>query len=220
MEWDPRRNPERANPAILDKAPVLQDRRAGQDDITRAVVVRERHVEGDGLVRLVLADPAGGRCQRGRPVPTWTWWRWFPPQVFALRHARRPCGAQVVILREAAGRGGSRHFCDAVAAGDTIHLAGPKNLFRLDESAQHHILIAGGIGITPILAMADRLKALGKALCAALRGPFARAHGAAGACSATMATTCRCVGEARACAGCAAGRRGRRHRRSMRAAGG
>jgi ferredoxin len=46
--------------------------------------------------------------------------------------------------------------------GDTIHLAGPKNLFRLDESAPNHVLIAGGIGITPILAMADRLKALGK----------------------------------------------------------
>jgi len=42
-----------------------------------------------------------------------------------------------------------------------LQLAGPKNLFRVDEAGSHHILLAAGIGITPILAMADRLKALG-----------------------------------------------------------
>jgi ferredoxin-NADP reductase len=49
-----------------------------------------------------------------------------------------------------------------VNTGDTLQLAGPKNLFRLDESAERYVLLAGGIGITPMLAMADRLKALGK----------------------------------------------------------
>jgi ferredoxin-NADP reductase len=134
-----------------------------KDDITRAVVVRERHEEGEGLVRLVLADP------RGRPLPAWSAGSHVDLVAGGFRRKYSLCGTrddrsvlEVVILREAEGRGGSRHFCDAVAAGDTIHLAGPKNLFRLDESAQHHVLIAGGIGITPILAMADRLKALGK----------------------------------------------------------
>jgi ferredoxin-NADP reductase len=46
--------------------------------------------------------------------------------------------------------------------GDTVQLAGPKNLFRLDETADHYVLIAAGIGITPMLAMADRLQRLGK----------------------------------------------------------
>jgi len=69
---------------------------------------------------------------------------------------------QVVVLREANGRGGSRHFCDELKVGDALQLAGPKNLFRLDEAAPHSVLIAGGIGITPLLAMADRLKALGR----------------------------------------------------------
>jgi hypothetical protein len=106
---------------------------------------------------------------RGRPLPAWSAGSHVDLVAGGYRRKYSLCGTrddravlEVVILREAAGRGGSRHFCDAVAAGDTIHLAGPKNLFRLDESAQHHILIAGGIGITPILAMADRLKALGK----------------------------------------------------------
>jgi len=43
-----------------------------------------------------------------------------------------------------------------------LRLRGPHNLFRLDESADQYVLVAGGIGITPIIAMADRLKALGK----------------------------------------------------------
>jgi ferredoxin-NADP reductase len=43
-----------------------------------------------------------------------------------------------------------------------LKLRGPHNLFRLDEGAPAYLLVAGGIGITPILTMADRLKALGK----------------------------------------------------------
>ena len=163
VEWDPRRNPERANPAILDKPLSFKIGAPAKDDITRAVVVRERHEEGEGLVRLVLADP------HGRPLPAWSAGSHVDLVAGGFRRKYSLCGTrddrsvlEVVILREAQGRGGSRHFCDAVGVGDTIHLAGPKNLFRLDESAPRHVLIAGGIGITPILAMADRLKALGK----------------------------------------------------------
>jgi ferredoxin-NADP reductase len=163
VEWDPRSNPERANPAILDKPLSFKIGAPVKDDITRAVVVRERHVEGEGLVRLVLAAP------NGRPLPAWSAGSHVDLVAGGFRRKYSLCGIrddrsvlEVVILREAQGRGGSRHFCDAVAAGDTVHLAGPKNLFRLDESAPNYVLIAGGIGITPILAMADRLKALGK----------------------------------------------------------
>ena len=46
--------------------------------------------------------------------------------------------------------------------GDELGIRGPKNHFRLDERAAEYVLIAGGIGITPIIAMADRLKRLGK----------------------------------------------------------
>ena len=66
------------------------------------------------------------------------------------------------ILREEDGRGGSRHIHEVVRAGMELKLRGPSNLFRLDEEASCYVLVAGGIGITPILAMADRLKALGR----------------------------------------------------------
>jgi len=68
----------------------------------------------------------------------------------------------LAVLLEEDGRGGSRHIHATVKPGMELRLRGPHNLFRLDETAPHYTLIAGGIGITPIIAMADRLKALGK----------------------------------------------------------
>jgi ferredoxin-NADP reductase len=53
-------------------------------------------------------------------------------------------------------RGGSRHMW-TLAAGDTIEVSAPSNNFPLDERAPEILLLAGGIGITPILGMAQRL---------------------------------------------------------------
>lgn len=163
VEWNPDLNPERSDRSVLERHLSFKIGAPIKDDIARPVVVSERHLEADGLVRLVLADP------RGRPLPDWTAGSHVDLIVGGFRRKYSLCGAakdrstfEVVILRESNGRGGSRYLYDMVAAGDEIHLAGPKNLFRLDESAQHYILIAGGIGITPLLAMADRLKVLGK----------------------------------------------------------
>ena len=59
---------------------------------------------------------------------------------------------EIAILKEHDGRGGSKYFHDALKSGDMVQIVGPKNHFRLDENADHYILIAGGIGITPIIA--------------------------------------------------------------------
>ena len=69
---------------------------------------------------------------------------------------------QVAILREDNGRGGSVHIHDTLVAGSEVSVTGPHNHFHLWDAEDRHVLIAGGIGITPILAMADRLKATGK----------------------------------------------------------
>ena len=66
------------------------------------------------------------------------------------------------VLREAEGRGGSAWMHDVLREGDVLRVTDPSNDFRLSEAGEHHILIAGGIGITPILSMAARLKALGR----------------------------------------------------------
>lgn len=64
------------------------------------------------------------------------------------------------VQRELAGRGGSAAFADNVNEGDTVVVRGPHNLFPLAPDATESVLLAGGIGVTPILAMAARLHAL------------------------------------------------------------
>jgi vanillate O-demethylase ferredoxin subunit len=67
----------------------------------------------------------------------------------------------VAVLREADSRGGSIAMHDAVRVGDRLAASAPINNFPLNEAGERHILIAGGVGITPILAMARRLAAIG-----------------------------------------------------------
>ena len=59
-------------------------------------------------------------------------------------------------------KGGSSYIHQSLKEGDLIYSTAPRNNFPLDESTDNYVLIAGGIGITPILAMAYRLNALGK----------------------------------------------------------
>lgn len=66
----------------------------------------------------------------------------------------------VAVKREARSRGGSRHMCDVLRIGDVLHISAPRNAFRLDEGFHQSVLLAGGIGITPLLSMAHRLDAL------------------------------------------------------------
>ena len=67
----------------------------------------------------------------------------------------------IAVKREAAGRGGSISFIDGVAAGDLLEISPPENTFELVEGAPGYLFIAGGIGITPIMAMVRHLRAAG-----------------------------------------------------------
>lgn len=59
----------------------------------------------------------------------------------------------VAVKREEAGRGGSAAMHD-LAVGDTLQISAPRNLMGMDPAATHHVLVAAGIGITPMLSMA------------------------------------------------------------------
>lgn len=64
---------------------------------------------------------------------------------------------EIAVLRVDDGRGGSRELHDVLGEGATVGVRGPRNHFRLAPEAPHHLLLAGGIGVTPILAMARQL---------------------------------------------------------------
>lgn len=68
---------------------------------------------------------------------------------------------RIAVLRENASRGGSILLHEQVAEGDRLEIGAPRNLFALAPQAASHLLLAGGIGITPLLAMAQRLAAQG-----------------------------------------------------------
>ena len=68
----------------------------------------------------------------------------------------------IAVNKDAAGRGGSKFIHETVRVGDIITTSHPRNNFALHESAMHSVLIAGGIGITPLLSMIRRLESLGR----------------------------------------------------------
>jgi phthalate 4,5-dioxygenase reductase subunit len=68
----------------------------------------------------------------------------------------------IAVKREEGGRGGSVSMCDKLKEGDTIEVSEPVNDFPMGNSPAGYTLIAGGIGITPILAMARQLMTEGK----------------------------------------------------------
>lgn len=69
---------------------------------------------------------------------------------------------RLAILAEPNSRGGSAGIHAGFPVGAIVTLGPPRNLFPLEEAAGHSILLAGGIGITPLLAMAYRLAGLGR----------------------------------------------------------
>ena len=75
--------------------------------------------------------------------------------------APEPSVYTVGIKRDPASRGGSRFIHDELRVGTTLKIGGPRNNFRLREDAASTVLIAGGIGITPIWCMVQKLNTLG-----------------------------------------------------------
>ncbi|MFC4521903.1 cytochrome P450/oxidoreductase [Cupriavidus pinatubonensis] len=164
VEWDPAQNPERTQPLLLaQQTPVRIGEPSGQA-ISRPVVVQSVTQAADGVVRLRLASPDG------KPMP-----RWSPGSHIdvdcgetGLSRQYSLCGdpaetgvLEIAVLREPESRGGSAWIHDHVKPGDRLKIRGPRNHFRMDEGCRKAIFIAGGIGITPVSAMARRALALG-----------------------------------------------------------
>lgn len=68
---------------------------------------------------------------------------------------RRYC---IAVLREETGRGASHYLHERARVGDLVEVSLPRNRFPLDPAAERHLLIAGGIGIAPIMSMISELR--------------------------------------------------------------
>ncbi|HTQ89719.1 MAG TPA: ferredoxin reductase [Streptosporangiaceae bacterium] len=118
--------------------------------------------EADGVLSLVLADPAGG------PLPSWTSGAHVNLDLApGLRRSYSLSGNpaderrwQVAVLRETAGRGGSEYVHARLRPGDLLTVSGLRNNFVLRPAAEY-LFIAGGIGISPLLPMIAASQAAG-----------------------------------------------------------
>jgi len=69
---------------------------------------------------------------------------------------------RLAIARDMKSRGGSEYVHDILSIGQEIKVSEPRNHFPLDEEARRHVFIAGGIGVTPVLAMVRQCEATGQ----------------------------------------------------------
>jgi len=126
------------------------------EEFTTDLVVRRRETAADGVVALDLVDPAGGE------LPAWEPGSHIDlllddglVRQYSLCGDPREAGTwRIGVLLDPNTRGGSRHVHERLHEGATIRVRGPRNNFPLVDSPKY-LFIAGGIGITPMKAMAE-----------------------------------------------------------------
>lgn len=126
------------------------------------LVVREITRETPDILSIRLAHPDGS------PLPAWQPGAHVDLQLIT-RHERQYslCGDpadttsyRIAVRREQLSRGGSHYIHTFLRTGNIVWVRPPRNLFALGD-APAHLLLAAGIGVTPILAMARHLASTG-----------------------------------------------------------
>ena len=128
------------------------------------VRVRQVTVEAERIRSYELVDPNGAALPpftAGAHVDVWL------PSGLARSYSLSNDPTEthryvIAVQRELAGRGGSAEMHDAIIEGALVPITAPRNNFPLAVNATHHRLIAGGIGITPILSMVRTLERTGQ----------------------------------------------------------
>ncbi|WP_410613083.1 PDR/VanB family oxidoreductase [Amycolatopsis sp. lyj-109] len=130
--------------------------------MTLELVVDRKEKLADGVVRLTLRPPGGGL------LPSWEPGAHVDLHLPGFVRQYSLCGDPsdasayvVAVLRETDGRGGSAYVHDSLSTGDRLEVSAPRNHFALVD-AERYLFLAGGIGITPILPMLDRVARSGR----------------------------------------------------------
>ena len=127
------------------------------------VVVRSVEAVAPRIKSFELADPAGAHLPAftaGSHIDV-TLPNGLVRSYSLLNDSRERDRYVIAVLHEEAGGGGSAWVHESLRPGDVLEIGAPQNRFEIDEGGDHNILIAGGIGITPILSMAQRFDELG-----------------------------------------------------------
>jgi vanillate O-demethylase ferredoxin subunit len=135
-----------------------------ESDATIEVLVKSITYEAEDVISLDL------RPVEASPLPPFTAGAHIElhlrnglPRNYSLANAQHERHRYLIaVQKDAASRGGSRFIHEAVRVGEQLRISPPRNNFALVEAAPSTVLIAGGIGITPIWCMLQRLIALGR----------------------------------------------------------
>jgi ferredoxin-NADP reductase len=127
------------------------------------VKIANKTVEAERICSFELVDP------RGKPLPPFTAGAHIDVhlpgglvrQYSLCNDPRETHRYLLAVMHTTDSRGGSRALHDMVDCGDILDISRPRNHFPLAEGATRSLLFAGGIGITPIISMAERLAAAG-----------------------------------------------------------
>lgn len=126
--------------------------------------IQRRHDEADGIISIELVSCDGGLLpafEAGAHINVHV----GPGLVRQYSLCNDPAERhryRLAVLLEKNGRGGSAALHSNFLEGRIVQTSLPQNNFRLVEDAGHSVLLAGGIGITPLLSMAFRLHGLGR----------------------------------------------------------
>jgi len=164
VEWDPKLNPERERPELLQRHATVRIGEPSRHAISRTVVVDGLRQAAADILHLRLKAPDGSA------MPRWTPGSHIDLECGTPELSRQYslCGdpadssvLEIAVLRHPDSRGGSRWLHENLRQGDRIRIRGPRNHFSFDEGAKKAIFIAGGIGITPVATMAGRAREQG-----------------------------------------------------------
>src|SRR5690554_3250826 len=129
-----------------------------------ALRVRELRWEAEHVVSIGLENSTGD------PLPTWEPGAHIDLEMpngierqYSLCSDPEELLWRVAVLREEAGRGSSAFVHDSLRPGDILQASMPRNNFAFDD-AEQYVFIAGGIGITPMINLAEKARASGAAV--------------------------------------------------------
>jgi cytochrome P450/ferredoxin-NADP reductase len=158
-----------ASPAVAERVAEKSDSELGLDKRAREVVrvARVREI-ANGVKLFRLVHPAGGLLTRFTPgshiVVHMRDGGAVYRNAYSLLNAQYGNGFSyfIAVAKDPNGRGGSRYLHEKVTEGMELSVSVPANHFPPAPSATKHLLVAGGIGITPLAAIRDDLRSRGE----------------------------------------------------------